>query len=145
MTFNTRVCLLRRRLRRHFPPKHQFLQDPHARRIPEDGTLHSHRREHLKSYIFIGYVYSSVCVCVCVCERERERASELGANGDYRAEIRQIVSICVFLNRGVQNPHSCAYSPVFCIAPQSRTMITYILLIFLYLLFLPSLPTATVV
>jgi hypothetical protein len=28
----------------------RFLQEPHGVNIPEDGILHSHRRENLKSY-----------------------------------------------------------------------------------------------
>jgi hypothetical protein len=37
--------------RRYFPPNRRFLQQPTRRNIPEEGILHSHRRESLKSYI----------------------------------------------------------------------------------------------
>jgi hypothetical protein len=33
------------------PPKLRFLQEPHGITSPEDGILHSHRRENLTSYI----------------------------------------------------------------------------------------------
>jgi hypothetical protein len=35
----------------YVPPKGGFLQKPQRRNIPEDGFLHSHRRENLKSFM----------------------------------------------------------------------------------------------
>jgi hypothetical protein len=50
------------------PPKRRFTQDLHGATPPEDGILHSHRREDLKSYIinysrthYIGLVGAKGC------------------------------------------------------------------------------------
>jgi hypothetical protein len=45
----------------YVPPKRQFLQEPRGVNIPEDGILHSHCRENLKSY-------NTFCVCITIDE-----------------------------------------------------------------------------
>jgi hypothetical protein len=37
-----------------------FLQEPHGVTPPEDGILHSHRREYLKSYVDMHPAYNFV-------------------------------------------------------------------------------------
>jgi hypothetical protein len=56
--------------------------------IPEDGILHSHRRESLKSYVFICLVLIASCRTACF---SRGQASSVALAN--RARVRSAVGV----------------------------------------------------